>query len=104
MAKEKDVAKKGRVAVIGAGISGMSSALLLQMDGWDVTLFESEKVFQPAPALPPVICALLLSPSPQREEEFFIDNLLVRIHLIIEMILVDRPCAMVVRIPFPGQP
>ena len=30
----------------------------------------------------------------QREREFFIDNLLVRIHLIIEMILVDRPCAM----------
>ena len=29
-----------------------------------------------------------------REREFFIDNLLVRIHLIIEMILVDRPCAM----------
>jgi len=28
------------------------------------------------------------------ESEFFIDNLLVRIHLIIEMILVDRPCAM----------
>ena len=26
--------------------------------------------------------------------EFFIDNLLFRIHLIIEMILVDRPCAM----------
>ena len=26
--------------------------------------------------------------------EFFIDNLLVRIHLIIEMILVDRPRAM----------
>ena len=26
--------------------------------------------------------------------EFFIDNLLVQIHLIIEMILVDRPCAM----------
>ena len=25
--------------------------------------------------------------------EFFIDNPLVRIHLIIEMILVDRPCA-----------
>ena len=30
------------------------------------------------------------------ETEFFIDNLLVRIHLIIEMILVDRPCAMAV--------
>ena len=28
------------------------------------------------------------------EREFFIDTLLVRIHLIIEMILVDRPCAM----------
>jgi hypothetical protein len=29
-----------------------------------------------------------------RETEFFIDNLLVRIHLIVEMSLVDRPCAM----------
>ena len=28
------------------------------------------------------------------EREFFIDNLLVRIHLIIVMISVDRPCAM----------
>ena len=28
------------------------------------------------------------------EREFFMDNLLVRIHLIMEMILVDRPCAM----------
>ena len=28
------------------------------------------------------------------ERDFFIDNLLVRICLIIEMILVDRPCAM----------
>ena len=27
------------------------------------------------------------------EREFFIDNLLVRIHLIIETSLVDRPCA-----------
>ena len=27
------------------------------------------------------------------EREFFIDNLVVRIHLIIEMILVDRPRA-----------
>ena len=30
------------------------------------------------------------------EREFFISNLLVRIHLIIKMILVDRPCAMAV--------
>ena len=30
-----------------------------------------------------------------RERDFFIDSLLVRIHLIVEMILVDRPCAMV---------
>ena len=29
-----------------------------------------------------------------QEGGFFIDNLLVRIHLITEMILVDRPCAM----------
>ena len=29
-----------------------------------------------------------------REREFLIDYLLVRIHLIIEMILGDRPCAM----------
>ena len=28
------------------------------------------------------------------EREFFIDNLLVRIHLIIKTTLVDRPCAM----------
>ena len=34
------------------------------------------------------------------EREIFIDNLLVRVHLIIEMILVDRPCAMGVWIPF----
>jgi len=31
------------------------------------------------------------------KSEFFIDNLLVRIHLIIERILVHRPCAMGVR-------
>ena len=29
-----------------------------------------------------------------RKRDLFIDNLLVRIHLIIKMILVDRPCAM----------
>jgi hypothetical protein len=28
------------------------------------------------------------------ERQFFMDNLLVQIHLIIEMISVDRPCAM----------
>ena len=30
--------------------------------------------------------------SRKREREVFIDNLLVRIHLIIKMIVVDRPC------------
>ena len=30
----------------------------------------------------------------QEQREFFIDNLLVRIHLIIEIILVDQPYAM----------
>jgi len=29
-----------------------------------------------------------------RESEFFIDNLLVRVHFIKEMFLVDRPCIM----------
>ena len=33
------------------------------------------------------------------EREIFIDNLLVRVHWIIEMIVVERPCAMGVRIP-----
>ena len=37
---------------------------------------------------------------PYQERQFFIiDNLLVRIHFDIEMILVDRPRAMGVRIP-----
>ena len=39
-------------------------------------------------------CSSLLKRSQEREKEFFIKNLLVRIHLIMEMILVDRPCAM----------
>ena len=33
--------------------------------------------------------------QPAAERELFICNLLVRIHLIIEMILLDRPCAMI---------
>jgi hypothetical protein len=33
-------------------------------------------------------------PEAGPEKEFFVDNLLVRIYFIIEMILVDRPCAM----------
>ena len=41
-------------------------------------------------------------PCRQEEREFLIDNLLVRIHLIIEMVLVDWPCAMGVEFPFPG--
>ena len=32
--------------------------------------------------------------SRKQEKELFVDNLLVRIHLIIEIILEDRPCAM----------
>jgi hypothetical protein len=38
--------------------------------------------------------SLIRGGEAQREREFFIDNLLVRIHLIIVMISVDRPCAM----------
>jgi hypothetical protein len=43
---------------------------------------------------PPVSVRVVVVPATRREREFFIDNLLARIHLIIEMILVDRPCAM----------
>jgi len=36
---------------------------------------------------------LAITPPRLPEREFFIDNLLVRVHLFVEMILVDRPCA-----------
>ena len=39
---------------------------------------------------------VILRCIPEREREFFIDNILVQIHLIVEMISVDRFCA----IPF----
>ena len=35
----------------------------------------------------------LLTTGGGREKEFFIANLLVRIHLIVDIISVDRPCA-----------
>ena len=41
-----------------------------------------------------ILCNVSVCPPPHRDREFFIDKPLVRIHLIIEMILVDRPCAM----------
>jgi len=37
-----------------------------------------------------------MTTRPWSEREFFIDNLLVRIHFVIRMISVDRPCAMAV--------
>ena len=36
------------------------------------------------------------------EIEFLIDNLLVRIHLIIDMMLVNRPSSLEFELPFPG--
>ena len=39
-------------------------------------------------------CVLCRDNFPERETEFFIDNLWVRIHVIIQMIVVDGPCAM----------
>ena len=39
-------------------------------------------------------CQVMRSTFRFREREFSIGKLLVRIHMIIEMILVDRPCAM----------
>jgi len=44
--------------------------------------------------VPEAVDTALFDPTYSPQREFFIDNLLVRIHLIIEMILVDRPCAM----------
>jgi hypothetical protein len=38
----------------------------------------------------------MLALGREREREFYIDNLLVRMHFIIETILVDRPCSMCV--------
>jgi len=43
MASKKE--SPGRVAVVGSGISGLSSACLLQRAGWSVTLYESEATF-----------------------------------------------------------
>jgi len=43
-------------------------------------------------------------PALLKEREFFIDNLLGQIHFIIEMILVDRPCAMGFRVHFSRKP
>ena len=62
-----------------------------------------------APRHPRELCVVRYPPSGElphtllhrpTEREFFIDNLMVRIHLIIVMISVDRPCAMGVSIPF----
>ena len=41
-----------------------------------------------------IVLSMVYSDHEAAERDFFINNLLVRIHLIIEMILVDRPCAM----------
>ena len=41
-----------------------------------------------------IIAEAIFDPAKVLERYFFIDNLLVRIHLIVEMILVDRLCAM----------
>ena len=37
-----------------------------------------------------------------QERDFFIDNPLVRIHSMVEMVLLDRPCTMRFEFPFPG--
>jgi len=45
-------------------------------------------------SLNPFQSSRIRSQAAGEEREFFIDHLLIRIHLIIKMILVDRPCAM----------
>jgi len=54
--------------------------------------FVANENAQQARAAATAHAALVTPIHPQRE--FFIENLLVRIHVIIEMILVDRPFAM----------
>ena len=53
--------------------------------------FETHNLLEPLPGLE---SSARVRTPPEREREFFIDNPLVRIRLIIERILADRPCAM----------
>ena len=54
---------------------------------------ETAKRWAASSSLLPAERSTVDSSACPREREIFIDNLLVRVHLIIEMILVDRPCA-----------
>ena len=55
---------------------------------------EAEEGAVPGGARGLLFCTATPAAAREREREFFIDNLLVQIHLIVEMILVDRPCVM----------
>jgi len=62
-----------------------------------VAMSDSINFFLPGPprnGLAPAFREHVFVSDRNQEREFFIDNLLVRIRLIIDMILVDRPCAM----------
>jgi hypothetical protein len=57
-------------------------------DGFDDEEEEEATLLLPEAAAPDQVCG--------GKREFCVDNLLVRIHFIVEMVFVDRFCAMVV--------
>ena len=64
-----------------------------EVAGWDIDLRFALNSTAGWPYLNPYTTV----PNPntlQSEREFFVDNLLIRIHSIIEIISVHRPCAM----------
>jgi len=82
--------------VIAEGEQGCTSSFnsnLLEGDQLLTTQGGTLPTRSRAPPWPPRALAFLQAPC-EREKEFFIDNLLVRILFLIEMILVDRPRAM----------
>ena len=94
-----------RGSVIAEGEQGCTSSFtsnLLESDQLLTTQGGTLPTRSRAPPWPPRALAFLQAPC-EREREFFIDNLLVRVLFVIEMILVDRPRAMgVFELPLVG--
>ena len=65
-----------------------ASCLVRSMVGSQLAAFNAADETYPLPALVNKTCVV------QSSARVFIDNLLVRFHMIVGMILVDRPCAM----------
>ena len=76
------------VCVCGLRVEGRESATVFWVQGI------GKELRVEWPAATPRRRARQTTLRSERERDFLIDNLLVRIHLIIEMILVDRPFAL----------